>query len=129
MSDHVVDPTATATEPTGDMFRTGFGIWTTDVDGSVMVHLTGELDMASAPGLGRALDAVLDAGATALCLDVARLTFIDSTGIRVFVNACRRAQRQGCPFSVRSPGRAVSKVLHLTGVDRFLGTEPDLQFG
>jgi anti-anti-sigma factor len=70
------------------------------------VQLAGELDMASAPALEQALrDAELRA--RLVVLDLRELTFTDSCGVRVIVNASRRADRTGCRLVlVRGPSQA-----------------------
>jgi len=76
--------------------------------------------MATAPALARALDTALDARPTAITVDLTDLSFVDSTGIRVLINACRRAGSEGCSFTLRAPCRSVLKALRLTGVDRLM---------
>ena len=47
----------------------------------VVLALAGELDCATAPSLESALDELLAAGWDDVVLDVARLAFVDSTGL------------------------------------------------
>jgi len=105
--------------------RTGFHAEVQPLDGSVVVRLHGELDMATSPALSRALSSALNGGGTPVVVDLASLTFMDSTGIAVLLNACRLADESGGSFVVRSPSRAVLKAFRLTGVDSILSIEPD----
>jgi anti-sigma B factor antagonist len=105
------------------LLRTGFHSVSDSLGDTIMIRLQGELDMASAPGLGGALDTALDAKPSVLVLDLTELTFLDSTGIRVLITACRRAGAEGASFILRSPRRSVLKALRLTGVDRLLVIE------
>ncbi len=107
------------------MLHFGFSTEANASDGAVVVRLHGELDMATAPGLTRALGTALDGRPTALAVDLSDLRFLDSTGIRVLITACRRAGTEGCPFVLRAPRRPVLKALRLTGVDRLMVIEPD----
>jgi anti-sigma B factor antagonist len=124
MSDDVLDPLDDVGGIASVLLRAGFHADANALDGSVVVRLQGELDMATAPALSRALDTALDTRPTSLVLDLADLTFVDSTGIRVLITACRRAGGQGCSFVLRAPRRAVLKALRLTGVDRLMVVEP-----
>ncbi len=50
--------------------------------GTAVVHLTGEIDMANAPALGRAIVRnVTSAGA--VLIDLTEVTFLDSAGVRL----------------------------------------------
>lgn len=103
---------------------TGFTVEVAGNDGGMLLRLAGELDMATAPGLRDALHLALEVAPSVLAVDLAELTFVDSTGIGVLLTAARRAEAAGCPFVVRSPRRAVLKVLRLTGVERVMVIEP-----
>lgn len=83
-----------------------------------MVAVTGELDVASAPGLEREL-AKLET-VTLVVVDLRGLTFIDSTGLGVLVRAHQLAQQQGRRLGlVRGDGQ-VNRLLSLTGLDEEL---------
>lgn len=103
-----------------DLHRTGFHAAVDRADGTVSIRLQGELDMSTAPALGRNLTEALDAMSHAISLDLSGLTFLDSTGIRVLMSAHRRAAGQGCAFILRSPQPSVLRVLKLTGIDQLL---------
>ena len=111
--------------PAGSSLRhTGFHVEIAAGDGATLLRLSGELDMATAPRLREALSSVLDARPSSIAVDVADLTFVDSTGVGVFLSASRRAATIECPFVVRFPRRAVLRVLRLTGVERLMVIEP-----
>ena len=124
MADHVLEPDD-LTDAESELLRTGFHAGATaDEADTVVLRLQGELDMATAPGLGRALNTALDAQPAVLALDFSELTFLDSTGLRVLITACRRSLAQSCTFVIRSPSRSVLKTLQLTGVDQLMVIEP-----
>lgn len=124
MADDVLEPDE-MDQAAATLLRTGFHAGEGPDEGDTLgLKLQGELDMASAPGLGRTLSTALDAGPSVLTLDLAELTFLDSTGLRVLITACRRAGTQGCTFVIRSPSRSVLRTLQLTGVDRLMVIEP-----
>jgi anti-anti-sigma factor len=63
-----------------------------DPDGRVCLELVGELDMAGATRLEERLQA-LAGGGDPVVLDLHRLQFIDSSGLRVLVGAVTDARR------------------------------------
>jgi anti-anti-sigma factor len=92
-----------------------------DSDGYVALRLTGELDIASAPGLQRAVARLCALPTTrALTLDMSGLTFIDSTGLAAIVYASRVCERRDCPLDVVRGPEAVQAVFAMTGLDRLL---------
>ena len=122
---------APSSEPAADaltassLLRTGFNVEVEIAERTAVLHLRGELDMATARQLSAALLTTMAGEVDAVALDLSRLTFVDSTGIAVFLSAGRRALAEGRAFSLHHPTRTVAKTLHLTGVDRLLEVTPE----
>ena len=87
-----------------------------------VLRLSGELDLASDESL---LTAFRNApnGASEVILDLSELLFIDSTGIRAFVTIAKEASPRG--IVLRSPRRAVRKVIDLTRLEDSAGVRVD----
>lgn len=69
-------------------------------DGRIRACISGELDIADYDGLTKALREV-EAGAVApIVVDLSELTFIDSTGLRILIEAHNRAEADGRRFEV-----------------------------
>jgi anti-anti-sigma factor len=82
-----------------------------------MLH--GELDIATAPELVEMLARMRHRG-HAVVLDLAAITFMDSTGLTTLMDAYHQAERNGWSFGVRRPSPAVRRVFELAGVERLL---------
>jgi anti-anti-sigma factor len=79
------------------------------------IQAAGELDFAASLELGRTLrEARLSA--RLLVLDLRELTFIDSSGVGVILDAARRAQRAGGRLMLVRGPVPVDRVLALTGI-------------
>jgi anti-sigma B factor antagonist len=89
-------------------------------DREVIVALAGELDLANAEALGEVLREVVAEKPAKVSIDLANLSFLDSTGIRCFVAAAQAAAKVGCELGVRNPSGMVHRVLELCGVDKIL---------
>jgi anti-anti-sigma factor len=88
------------------------------VDRAIILELSGELDLASAPLVEEQLSTIEQG--RIIVLDLRRLTFMDSTGVALIVRAGRRAhERRGRLVVVRGP-RQVQRILMLTRVDEHL---------
>lgn len=83
-------------------------------------HLVGELDLSSIDELVRAVSPSL-AGPGDVVLDLSKLQFVDSTGIRAFLDFGRKLRGQG-RLILESPTRPVRRVLDLMGVAGALQT-------
>ena len=91
-----------------------------DLRGDRLLVVHGELDIATAPELGRMIARLRELN-HAVVLDLAEVTFIDSTGLSALMDAHAASQRNGWEFSVRRPSAAVRRVVALAGVGQVLG--------
>ncbi len=84
------------------------------IDRPLVVHLSGELDIDSAPRLSEVLQPLARPGGT-IELGVTELTFIDSSGIHVLCHTVDRLGPRG-RLVVSHPTTAVRRALELTGL-------------
>jgi len=85
-------------------------------DGSVVLVLVGELDPHTAPTLREHLDAAVGSATTEVVLDVAGLSFIDSSGLRVIIAAHKDMEGRGGRLILRSPTATTRRLLDITGL-------------
>ena len=105
---HVVDLAALTIRPHRD-------------GGTHLLVLSGELDIASAD----AVQAMLERGEATTALqnivvDLRELRFIDSTGLRLLIEAARRAETAAYRLRIVRPAAAVFRVFEIAGVDTLL---------
>ena len=81
---------------------------------TVEVALSGELDLSSGPRLQACLTQLLATGHPDIVLDLARLTFIDASGLGIIVGAVERARSMGGDIALRSVPKAGMRVLEVT---------------
>lgn len=85
--------------------------------GRIRVCLRGELDLASAPGLGEALRRLRERRESVL-LDLDELSFIDMSGLRVVLAAADQASRDdGGGFAVTRGSPQVRRLFALVRLD------------
>jgi anti-sigma B factor antagonist len=84
--------------------------------GPVRVVAAGEIDMSTAAQMRESLNATLDKRPSVLVVDLAAVTFIDSTGVAALVHARNRAIEEGASLTVVNPQPIVRRVLHVTGM-------------
>jgi anti-anti-sigma factor len=87
--------------------------------GTTTVAFNGELDLAGIDSASQAIERAEQADGM-LVLDLAGLTFIDSTGLEVILRAARRAQQTGRRLVVVRPRPYVRRLFELTAIDQSL---------
>jgi anti-anti-sigma factor len=106
----------------------GLSISSATEDGTVCIALEGELDLAGARRLEESLAAAEREEPKRLIVDLGRLAFIDSTGLRLLLQADARARERGCELLLRPGEPAVQRAFEVTGAFallRFEGTPGD----
>jgi anti-sigma B factor antagonist len=85
-------------------------------DGEIVVALVGELDLSTRQRLTDALIELERTPPTRLVIDLARLSFLDSTGLALFVTLDKRCRDNGGPTLEIRPGPpAVQRLFDLVG--------------
>lgn len=87
-----------------------------------VVLVAGDLDAATAPRLHDELVQLASEGIDRIVLDLRRMTFVDSFGLGVIVNAKKRLSQQGNALCIVAgeDQRTLRRVLEITGLDRVL---------
>jgi anti-sigma B factor antagonist len=88
------------------------------IAGVPKLQLEGELDCYSAPRVRQVLDAVMDGARPVVVIDMARLEYIDSSGLGALVAALRQAQAEDGTILLVAPSGVVARVLKVTGLDK-----------
>jgi anti-sigma B factor antagonist len=88
-----------------------------DRDGAVVVQLTGELDLYNAHAVRDELFAVAARGPDRVVVDLSAVTFIDSTGLGVLIEARTRLTNRRA-FLLAAPGLETRRALEISGLDR-----------
>jgi anti-sigma B factor antagonist len=98
-----------------------FGIVAAVASDKAVLGMWGELDLVTAPTLSVFLDAVMQLGRRHVVLDLARLEFVDASGLRPVVEGLSRLKEQDGSLTVRSPSAMTAKILEITGLALELG--------
>lgn len=106
------------------------GVDTTEIDGTVRVELSGELDIASAGEVeAHLLELEADGAPDRLVIDLREVRFLDSTGLSLLINADRRARDAGRRLTVVSGTGVPRRILLTSGVDRLIEIVEELPSG
>ena len=85
---------------------------------TLYITLQGELDEHSAINARRRIDALIDEHTQSekAVLDLADVTFMDSTGIGFLIGRYKKLRRFGIPVYITNPTTAADKILSISGV-------------
>jgi anti-sigma B factor antagonist len=84
-----------------------------------VVSMAGELDLSTIPRVERQLFEQLRSNAGVI-VDLTKVSFIDSSGIALLIQAFRATEDTGVLNTVISQGSQVDRVFRLAGIDRAL---------
>jgi anti-sigma B factor antagonist len=103
------------------MQRLEFSLSTARVgEGTYIVSVFGELDLHTVGQLDSELDAAVAHGAERLVVDLAGVTFMDSTALGALVAAHRRLRIASGDLILVSDDPRVVRIFEITGLDRTL---------
>jgi anti-sigma B factor antagonist len=102
----------------GEAFRAE--VFQFEFDSRVVVALSGELDLATAPILRACLDNPVLKGLADVEVDMAELTFLDSAGMDLLVQHWRESNASGGSLAVFNASPMVLKLFGITGLTPLL---------
>lgn len=93
-------------------------------DGTVHLSLRGELDLAGSQRMEDSLADIDRRDPKMVIVDLSGLAFIDSTGLRLLLQADARARERGYELLLRPGSAPVQRVFEVTGALDVLRFEP-----
>ena len=96
----------------------------TEEDGSQVISVTGELDIATAEQAYLYISDVIDCWPAPVSVDLAGLTFCDASGLGALARVARHARQAGRQLRLISARPSLVKIMRITGLDR---TFPELR--
>jgi anti-sigma B factor antagonist len=99
-------------------------------DGTATVSVHGEIDFSNSDDVADGIrSAVAEWSPPELRVDLARATFIDSTGLGALIEGYRAASEAESRFVVINPTASFRRVLVVTGLDDLFGLTPEAEAG
>ena len=91
-----------------------------------VVHVTGEIDVYTAPTLREELASLTEEGTTNIVVDLTGVPFMDSTGLGVLVGALKRVRTAGGRLRLVIDQEKVLKVFRITALTQVFEIYPTL---
>lgn len=102
-----------------------FGMTEEHENGTAVVALTGEIDIAAAPAVRQTLERACEQG-SALVVDLSLVSFIDSTALGVLIGVHKRCAATGTPMRLVVSEPRILKVFEITGLTDLFAIVPSL---
>jgi anti-sigma B factor antagonist len=87
-----------------------------------VLMVAGEIDMYTAPRLGEQIFELIDEGTQPLVVDLAGVSFCDSTGLNLAAAARKHAACHGVVFACAGLNARVDRVFRMTGLHKLIPT-------
>jgi anti-sigma B factor antagonist len=94
--------------------------------GVTVVIVSGEMDAGNSAQLGEELDRLLTEGTRKLVIDLAKVGFVNSSGLATLVRYYKRAHSNCGDISLAALQPPVRQVFQLTRLDRVFDLQPDV---
>ena len=96
-----------------------FAVHSREVGAATVIAVSGELDIHTAPDLTEVLSPAIAAGQPVI-VDLTDVTFMDSSGLSVFVTALKRAREADTTLVLVVSEPRVLRVFWFTGIDTLI---------
>jgi anti-sigma B factor antagonist len=97
-----------------------------ELAGWTVVHVYGELDVATTPELREVLVGLVGEGSNKLILDLDGVDFLDSTGLGTIISALKRARTHGGDLRLVCTQARITRLFEITGLDKAVPLLPSL---
>ncbi|MBN8215487.1 MAG: STAS domain-containing protein [Spirochaetes bacterium] len=87
-------------------------------------ELSGDLDSKTGPGIKAALVKAIDDTKTEVCLDLANVPYIDSSGLNILLTVHKIQAERGLPMVLRNPSENVRRLFVLSNLEHYFTLEP-----
>jgi len=90
-------------------------------EGQAILFLQGELDAFTAPKLSEHLTPlVTNPGLSKVFVDLEHLSYMDSTGIGIFIGALKSANKSGCQLVIQNAPQRIERLFSITGLHQLI---------
>lgn len=86
-----------------------------EIEGKILVSLSGELDTAAATEVEAALKPLMENDGKDIVIDCSELEYIASSGLRILLGILKKAKSVGSRVALKNVNDIISDVLKMTG--------------
>jgi anti-sigma B factor antagonist len=90
-----------------------------------VLRLSGEIDLNEKPNVTAQLDPLLENGSNPIIVDLSDVTYVDSSGLAIFIDALQRARAYGGQIALTGLQENVRMVFEIAKLDQVFQIYPD----
>lgn len=98
-----------------------------DIDGMNVLDVTGEIDVYTAPQFKEAINSVLSGGQKHLIINLAQVTYMDSSGFGALLSATKRLRPIGGTVNLIKCSGSIDRILTITRLNTVFGTYDSIE--
>lgn len=98
-----------------------------EIDGTKILDVAGEIDVYTAPQFKEAVNEIIAGGQKHLIIDMAHVTYMDSSGFGTLLSATRRLRPQGGTINLVKCNTAIDRILRITRLNTVFTTFDNVQ--
>jgi anti-sigma B factor antagonist len=91
-----------------------------------VLPLEGEIDLHVSPEVGESLRRMISKKPKVLVVDLAKVTYLDSSGLAVLIEAMQNVQKYGGRFAVAAVQESVRQILEIARLDQVFQIFPEV---
>jgi anti-sigma B factor antagonist len=95
-------------------------------DRSAVLSLKGEIDLHVSPGIGESLRQMTAKKPKQLVVDLTKVTYVDSSGLAVFIEAMQNVQEYGGQFALVGLQETVLSIFEIARLDQVFQIFPTI---
>ena len=97
-----------------------------DIEGTKVLDVAGEIDVYTAPQFKEAVNGILAEGQKHLVINMANVSYMDSSGFGTLLSATKRLRPQGGTVNLVKCNRSIERILKITRLDTIFATHGDV---
>ena len=97
-----------------------------EVGGIKVLDVAGEIDVYTAPQFKDAVNNIINSGEKHLVINMARVTYMDSSGFGTLLSAIKRLRPQGGTVNLVQCNSAIDRILRITRLNTVFTTFDDV---
>jgi anti-sigma B factor antagonist len=92
-----------------------------------VLPLAGEIDLHVSPEVGESLRRMVAKKPRVLIVDLAKVTYLDSSGLAVLIDAMQNVQQYGARFGLAGVQESVKQIFEIARLDQVFQIFPDVE--
>ena len=91
-----------------------------------VLQLEGEIDLHVSPEVAQSLRTIIETKPKLLVVDLAKVTYFDSSGLAVLIDAMQKIQEHGGRFALANVQESVRHIFEIARLDQVFQIFPDV---